>query len=77
MLVRFTVEDILNHYRNMNMIANEPIRIGRNFYEKVKTFNGLGSLVTNHNSFQDEIKCGIKAGNWYSFVNVEEYGSIL
>ena len=28
------------------MIANEHIKIGTNSYEKVKTFNYLGSLLT-------------------------------
>ena len=31
--------------------------------ETVKTFKYLGSLVTNQNSFQEEIKCRLKAGN--------------
>ena len=30
---------------------------------KVKTFKCLGSLLTNQNSIQEEIKCGLKAGN--------------
>ena len=29
----------------------------------VKTFKYLGSLVTNQNFIQDEIKCRLKAGN--------------
>ena len=33
------------------------------FYEKVKTFKYLGSLLTNQNSIQEEIKCRLKAGN--------------
>jgi hypothetical protein len=37
------------HHRGM--IANENIRIGSNFYSKMKTtFKYLGSLVTNQNS---------------------------
>ena len=39
------------------MIANEYIKI------KVKTFKYVGSLVTNRNSIQDEIKCKLKAEN--------------
>ena len=31
-------------------------------YEKVKTFKYLGSLVTNKNSIQEEIKCRLRAG---------------
>ena len=56
--------------RHRGMIANVHIRIGSNSYEKVKTFKYLVSLVTNQNSIQEEIKCGLKAGNsfYYSFV---------
>ena len=42
--------------RHRGMIANEHIRIGSNYYEKVKVFKYLGSLVTNQNSIQEEIK---------------------
>jgi len=45
------------------MMANELIRIGSNSLEKVKTFKYLGSLLTNQNSIQEEIKCRLKAGN--------------
>ena len=45
------------------MIANAHIKIGRNSYEKVKTFKYLGSLLTNQNSIQEETKCRLKAGN--------------
>ena len=44
-------------------IANEHIRIGSHSYEKVKTFKYLGSLVTNKNFVQEDIKCRLKAGN--------------
>ena len=43
--------------------TNENIMIGDNSYEKVKTFQYLGSLVTNQNSIHDKIKCRLKAGN--------------
>ena len=39
--------------RHQGMIANE----------KVKIFKYLGSLLTNQNSIQEEIKCRLKAGN--------------
>ena len=39
------------------------IKIGSNSYEKVETFKYLGSLLTNENSIQEEIKCRLKAGN--------------
>ena len=38
------------------------VKIGSNSYENVKTFNYLGSLLTNQNSIE-EIKCRLKAGN--------------
>ena len=38
------------------------IRIGSNFYEKVKTLKYLDSVVTNKNSIQEEIKLRLKAG---------------
>ena len=43
--------------------ANEHIKIGSNSYEKLETFNYLGSLLTNQNSIQEEIKFRLKAGN--------------
>ena len=49
--------------RHRGMIANEHVKIGSNSYEKVKTFKYLGSLLTNQNYIQDEIKCRLKAGN--------------
>ena len=55
--------------RNRGMIANEHIKIGNNSYEKLKNFKYLGSLLTNENFIQDEIKYTLKAGNScnYSF----------
>ena len=49
--------------RHRGMIANSHIKIGCNSYEKLKIFKYLGSLLTNQNSIQDEIKCRLKAGN--------------
>ena len=46
-----------------DMIGNEHIKIGNNSYERVNTFKYLGSLLTNQNSIQEEIKCRLKAGN--------------
>ena len=51
----------IGHHRGV--IANEHIKIGSTSYEKVKTFKYLGSLLTNQNSIQEEIKCRLKAGN--------------
>ena len=39
------------------------IKIGSNSYEKVETFKFLGSLLTNKNYIQEEIKCWLKAGD--------------
>ena len=44
-------------------MANQHIKICSNSYEKVKTFKYLGSLLTNQNSIQEEIKYRLKAGN--------------
>ena len=41
--------------RHRGLIANEHIKIGS--YEKLTTFKYLGSLLTNQNSIQEEIKC--------------------
>ena len=48
--------------RHRGVIANAHMKIGSNFYEKVETFKYLGSLLTNQNSIQEEIKCRLKAG---------------
>ena len=45
------------------MIVNAHDKIGSNSYAKVETFKYLGSLLTNQNSIQEEIKCRLKAGN--------------
>ena len=47
------------------MMANQHFRIGSNWYEKVKkkNFEHLGSLLTNQNTIQEEIKCRLKAEN--------------
>ena len=49
--------------RHQGIAPNEHIRIGSNSYEKVKIFKYLGSLVTNQNYIQKEIKSRLKAGN--------------
>ena len=45
------------------MIANEYIKIDSNSNEEVKIFKYLGSLMTNQNYIQEEIKFRLKAGN--------------
>ena len=49
------------------MIANAHIKIGSNSYGKVKAFKYLGSLLTNQNDIQEEIKCRLKAGNSFYY----------
>ena len=49
--------------RHRGMIVNGHMRISCNSYEKVKSFKYLGSLLTNQNSIQEEIKCRLKRGN--------------
>ena len=49
--------------RHRGVKANAHIKIGSNSYEKVETFKYLGSLLTNQNSIQEEIKCRPKAGS--------------
>ena len=48
--------------RHRGMIANDHIKIVNNSYEQVKAFRYLGSLLTNQNYIQEEIKCRLKAG---------------
>ena len=61
--------------RHRDIIANAHIKIGSNSYEKVETFKYLGSLLTNHNSIQEEIKCRLKAGNscYYSLQTLLDF----
>ena len=47
--------------RYQGMIAIAHIKIGSNSFEKVKNFKYLGSLLTNQNYIQEEIKCRVKA----------------
>ena len=47
--------------RHRGMITNAHIKIGSNPYKKVKTFKYLGSLLTNQNSIQEEIKRRLKS----------------
>ena len=51
----------IGHHRDM--MVNEHIRICSKSYEKVKTFQFLGYLLTNQNSIQEDIKCRLKTGD--------------
>ena len=62
-LVLYAKTKYMETGRHRGVIPNEHIKIGSNSYEKVKTFKYLGSLLTNQNSIQEEIKCRLKAGN--------------
>ena len=46
------------------LYANAHINVGSNSYEKVKTFKYLGSLLTNQNSIQEEIKFRLRGGKF-------------
>ena len=48
------------------LIAYEDIRLGSNSHAKAKTFKNLDYLVTRQNAIQEEIKCRLKAGCYYS-----------
>jgi len=48
----------IEHHRGV--LANGDIKIGSNSYGKVKTFKYLGTLLTNQNYIQEEIKCRLK-----------------
>ena len=48
---------------HQGMKANTHITESSNSYENVKALKYLGSLLTNQNSIQEEIKCRLKAGN--------------
>ena len=66
---------LLNACKDIGLAVNvgktEYMEIGRHrgiianahSYEKVETFKYLGSLLTNQNSIQEEIKCRLNAGN--------------
>ena len=51
----------IGRYRGVE--TNEHIKISSKSYEKMTTYKYLGSLVTNQNSIQEEIKYKLKAGN--------------
>ena len=44
------------------LMANEHIMVGSNSCEKAKIIKYVGSILTNQNSIQEEIKCRLKAG---------------
>ena len=46
-----------------DMMANELITVASSSYEKVKNLECLGSLLTNQNTIQEEVKYRLKAGN--------------
>ena len=58
---------VLAYADDVNLIGDDirtkkEMQIGSNSYEKVKTFKYLGSLLTNQNYIQEEIKCRLKEG---------------
>ena len=63
--------------RHRGVIANEHVSIGSNSYEKVKTFKFLGTLLTNQNCIQEEIKCRPKTRNSCYFLVPKLFSSRL
>jgi hypothetical protein len=51
------------------MMTNNDTRVSTNFYENVKAFIYLGSLLTNKNSILQGIACRVKA--WNSYYSVQ------
>ena len=62
-----TSDCYLIEHRRLDLTVNHRIRycnlISFTVTIKIKTFKYLGSLLTNQNSLQEEIKCRLKAGN--------------
>ena len=52
----------------LGMMANEHISVGNNSNEKLNSFKYLGSLLTNKNSINEEVKCRLKAGKSNTFL---------
>ena len=53
--------------RHRGMILNEHITVGRNSYEKEKTFKYLSYLLASQNSIQEEIKCKLERRNSFYY----------
>jgi hypothetical protein len=51
--------------RDQNARQSHSIKFDNSSFERVKELRYLGTLLTNQNSFQEEIKSRLKSGNAY------------
>jgi hypothetical protein len=49
--------------RDQNAGQNHNIKIDNKYFERVESFNYLGTTLTNRNSIQEDIKSRLKSGN--------------
>ena len=58
--------------RDQNAGRNHSVRIDNSAFERVEEFKYLGTILTNQNSIQEEIKSRLKLGNtcYYSVQNL-------
>jgi hypothetical protein len=56
-------------YRERNAGRDDSVKIDNSSIERVEEFIYLGTMLTDQNSIQEEIKCRLKLGNaWYHSV---------
>jgi len=64
--------------RDQNARRSQNIKTDNSFFEKMEEFRYLGTTLTNHISFQEEIKSRLKSGNaCYHSVQNFLYSSLL
>ena len=58
--------------RDQNAGRSHSMKTDNSYIERVEEFKYLGPTLTNKNSIQEEIKCGLKVGNacYYSVQNL-------
>jgi hypothetical protein len=61
--------------RHQNVGQNRDIKIGNSPFENVSQFKYLGTIVTNQNSIQEELKQGLNSGTacYHSVQNLLSY----
>ena len=61
--------------RDQNAGRIHSMKMDNSSIESVEEFKYLGTTLTNQNSIQEEIKCGLKLGNacYYSVQNLSSY----
>ena len=50
-------------YRDQNAGRNHSVRTDNSTFERVDEFKYLGTILTNQNSIQEEIKSRLRSGN--------------